>query len=101
MKVKVPKKIWIGATDYKIKLSEHLRIDEARFGCIDRRLGTITIDKYQRNTSRSVSFYHEVLHQINDDVTLHLDDDDIDRLATALNLFLVQNKLLELDWEEK
>ena len=98
MKILVPRIVWIGATDYKIKINPYLRVDEARLGCIDRRLGTISIDKNLRDSNKSASFYHEVLHAINDDSTLHLDDDTIERLANALNDFLFRNSILELDW---
>ena len=36
MKILVPRIVWIGATDYKIKINPYLRVDEARLGCIDK-----------------------------------------------------------------
>lgn len=99
----IPKKIKIGAYEYKIIYTEdHARIGSF-FGEIDNETQKIflTSERHIKQQAIEQAFLHEILHGIWKDKGLHQSDlkDKEEQIVTALSLglyqVLIDNKLLK------
>ena len=100
MKVKVPKKITIGAYDYKILLLRKLVYDYRLLG---QSLPDSQIIKVEYETSQQtkvVTLWHELVHSIGDVYNCGLEEANIDRIAQAIAAMLQKDFNLEFDWSE-
>lgn len=84
--MKIPKKVKIGAHWYKIV---YVVADEC--GSIDREKMCIFINPAYSKDTQEATFFHEVLHGINNE----LDHTVLEGLAEQLYAVLVENKLLK------
>ena len=96
--VRLPKTLKIGYAVYKVRRVPDLR-DEggaALWGSrnpnfVEIRIDGVLVDGHPHLFA---TLLHEVLHEVNDQCRLHLDEDNVNRLANGLAAFLQDNKLL-------
>ena len=100
MKVKIPKEIKIGTLDYTITLDPYIWKEDAQKGQVNYMKLTIKLDPQIPESQRSLTLIHEVIHIVCDNYNVHLDEDDVDRLAHGIGEFLFNNLDIEFDWSE-
>lgn len=99
MKVKIPQSVKIGNFNYKIKFTEHLKIDENWRGSCNQRTGLIEIDPIGGD-SMNRTFVHEVIHMIDFNYGCDLNEDTASRIAHGIAEFIFDNLGIELEWDD-
>ncbi len=99
MKVKISRKIQIGAHTYLVKRQANLIVDDNRDALAHHRLGFIGVDSALKGTQRDEAFLHEINEIINRVWGCHLEHDNMDRLAEGHLVFL-QQLGIEFDWSD-
>ena len=87
----IPNKVKIGGHIYKIVFEKESNLGTNDCGKTDRTKGIITIDTDLIQSEKESTFFHEVLHVINNEYK----EVEIDFLAMALYGFLKDNNLLK------
>lgn len=100
MKLKVKPSIRISPHSYKVCFTPDLIVTDEMRGQLNHYVGTLTIDTHLRLTQKEVTFWHEVLHGIDRNFSLHMTEDAIDNVAVGLTQFLQDNFDIELDFSE-
>ena len=95
-RIKVPKRIKIGAHDYSVGYRQHMKLDDNWRGACNQRTGEILIDPIGGDTINR-SLLHEVVHLIDFNYECILSEENISRLAHGMVEFL-ENLGIELDW---
>ena len=88
--MKIPKKVKLGGHNYKVKFTVNTGLNEENCADISRKTDTIYINSSLTKSQQEVSFFHEVLHGINNE----LSEVTIDSLAEQLYAFLKNNKII-------
>ena len=97
--MKIPKKVKIGAHDYKIIFRDDL--DDENFGVCRPKKLTIFIDEDAAQTQQEETFFHEVLHAIYSQVGLakqwdpEKEEKEVQVLGHAFYQFLKENDMLK------
>lgn len=90
--MKFPTKIKLGPHLYDVVLVPSLTSAEGQFGSASAWKHQILIDANVHQDEQWQILMHECLHTLNDDFHLAvMDDDAIDRMATVLLQFLIDN----------
>ena len=97
MKVKIPRKIKIGATPVFILRKQYLQGDEGFHGTFNRRTGELEIDSSLDGAIRDKSFAHEIMEVIKESYNLHTPEDDMSNIGNGWIEFLWQLGI-EFDW---
>jgi hypothetical protein len=100
MKLKVPRKIKLGIYTYKIKFDKTMVFTTGNCGEHRPADGEIALAPGQSSTALSQCFFHEVIHHINSQYKIGLDEDNIDRLATGWAEFTERGLGIQLDWSD-
>ena len=100
MKIKVPKRIKIGAHTYSIGLTPHLHCDEARYGSCNHRTQEIKIWSEAPPSLRDECLIHETIHISELCHRIEVSDSDIDRISHAVLEFLSRNLDIQFDWSD-
>ncbi len=97
MKVKVPNEIRIGAYKYKVEFNSHLCYDSNWAGSCCHREAKIVVDSLGSRQTLDITLIHEILHMIDKNYSIHIEEDNIDRIACGIMEFLTSLGI-ELDW---
>uniref|UniRef100_A0A6M3KLG6 SprT-like domain-containing protein n=1 Tax=viral metagenome TaxID=1070528 RepID=A0A6M3KLG6_9ZZZZ len=97
MIVKVPRSIKIGNFNFKVKFTEHLKVDDNWRGSCNQRKGLIEIDPIAGN-SMNRTLIHEVVHMIDFNYECGFDEDTTSRIANGVSELIFDNLGVELDW---
>ncbi len=100
MKVKIPPEIKVGIYNYQVKYTPNLHRDAAVYGRVCTNAGVLELDLDMPDHIKYTTFWHEVIHIVQDCYRLSLSDDDVDRLAQGLSQILLNNLGIELDFKE-
>jgi hypothetical protein len=100
MKIKIPRKIKLGIYTYKIMFDKTMILVDGNVGEHRPNSGVIALAPHMSNAGLYQSFNHEVLHHINSQYKLGLDEDAIDRLATGWAEFMERGLGIQLDWSD-
>lgn len=96
--MRLPKTLKIGYAVYKVRRVAGLQDREGHtlWGSRDPNAAEIKLDAVlvDGHPHLFATFLHEALHEVSDQYKLHLEEDDVDRLANGLAAFLQDNKLL-------
>ena len=99
MKIKVPKKIQIGAHTYKIKIDKNLKGDGNRYGEVNYRTQEITLWGGCNPSLMMETLLHEVIHIGEFAFRIAISDEDIDRVAETITMLLRNNLDIEFVWD--
>jgi hypothetical protein len=97
MKIVVPDKLKCGAYIYDLRMVKDLVVSSNQVGERRPHYSEIVIDEVLHPQQRDVTLLHEYIHLVDDVYVLHLEEDDIDRLAMGFMEFL-QSLGIELEW---
>lgn len=100
IKVKIPKKIKMGALMSKVKMSPLLRSDNGWRASLNQRTGVLEVDTELAGQIRDRSFYHEIVHKIDINYECGLNEENISRIANGLYEWEHDNLKIELSWED-
>lgn len=84
----IPKEVKIGARIYTVEEVDGDELDDA-CGDLSEPLQRIRIRAGMKQPAKELTFIHEVLHAMNDQV----EETDIGFWASAIHQFLIENKL--------
>jgi len=95
--VKIPTKVNIGGTTYKVKKVKGLTINNGPvWGYCDYKNHVIAVETDISNDVQEQAFLHECVHAINDvwgiDKDEDVDEGRVDRMAHGLHALINQNK---------
>jgi len=93
----VPRRIKIGPFSYDIKLVRGLRYYNGASGHITFEGGTVELDDVVREPMKSCHFLHEMVHAIDINASVGLDEDGVDRMANGF-AELLQQLGIKLDY---
>ena len=88
--MRIPKKIKVGGHIYKILLVDRNSFDENGIGEYLVEKNIIKISKDLPQNQRELTFFHEVLHALNN----QLEEKDVEFLAQGIYQVLSDNKML-------
>lgn len=100
IKIKVPQVIKIGCYSYKVLFRCNMRNDEGFEGACQHRLDEIAIEPTISPVRKVVVLLHEIIHLIDRNHEINLDDATTSRLANGLTELLLDNLHIEFDWED-
>ena len=97
--MKVPKKIKIGAFNYKIIQVDNMAEDFKLLGqaITDRQL--IKVEKGSNSQTKDVTLWHEVIHAISDVYNCDTDEHNIDRFAQGLTAIMKNDFGIKFEWD--
>ena len=99
-RIPAPKKIQVGAKTYKVKIVDDLARFEGSRGDVCHNRLEIKIEKRMIPSEKETTFWHEVMHSIDQVFLAHsVDEKSIDALANGLHQVL-QGMGIEIDWEK-
>ena len=97
--MRLPKTLKIGYAVYKVRRVVGLHDNEGHtlWGSRDPVASEIKLDGVlvDGHPHLFATLLHEALHEVNDQYRLHLDEDNVNRVASALAAFLQDNRLLK------
>ena len=98
MKVKIPSKIRVGAYEYSITL---VPMGEAynKLGQCYTSKELIKIDSESSYRIKCVTFWHEVLHAIDDVYRGEMKEEEMERLAQSLTAVMLNDMGIEFIWD--
>jgi hypothetical protein len=91
IKLPVPKQLVIGPHEYSVEFDHDIRMSDGHNGQISYRKKYIKLDPAEGQSERQIILLHEVLHGISDVFRVGLSEEDNDRVATGLVMFLRDN----------
>lgn len=97
-RIKIPKVIKLGIYPYKVTYQSNLKMDDGYAGVVNHRKLLIEIDPVQAKVHKDETLIHEVVHIIGNIHSIHLQEDDVDRIAQGMSEFLFNVLEVELDW---
>lgn len=100
IKVKVPKKIKIGAHKACLKVVKYSRCDDNYRAYYHERKGEMGFDWQLSPIQRDRDLGHEVTHMIDVDKMCNLSEENISRIGNGWIEFLRDNLGIELDWSD-
>jgi len=102
MKVKVPKKIKVGARTYAITFKENLLRDDGNRGCVYWHKQTVEISPILHKEQKDVTFLHECIHIIDEHMAgrTGLSEEVTNSIAEGLYQLLKDNLGIEFDWRD-
>ncbi len=89
----LPVAVNIGGHRFSVELVDVVNKYQPRRGEIRHLEGRILIDSSMMESRREQSLLHEILHEIDQQCGLGLEETDVGRLAEALYAVLVNNRL--------
>ena len=99
MKIKIPKKLKIGAIEYEVNMVAGLKLYRGNWGEAGYISHTIDIDNLLPDIDRMATYIHEALHVIDSEYVCGIDEDNIERLGNGV-LKIFQQLGIEFDWSE-
>ena len=100
MKIRIPKQIKIATHTYKVRLNSREAIAGGSAGLTKHIYEEIILDNLVPPSQLNQIFLHEVLHMIERYFVVKLEDNDIDRIAEGLAMFLFDNLGIEFVWDD-
>ena len=100
MKVKIPRKVNIGAYEYDVRYKKGMVKHSHSTGQCYTSDAKIWIDPDELKQVRDVTVMHEIIHCIGDVEMIQYGEGEIDRLAHCLTRILRDNFKLEFDWSD-
>ena len=98
MKVKIPRKVKIGAYDYTIKFVPNLVYDHKLLGQSLSDKQEIRIEPKTTKQTNAVTLWHEIIHAINGVYSCEIDESNTDRIAQGIAAILQSDFGIEFDW---
>jgi len=98
VKIKIPRKIRVGAYEYDVLAIKDLIYDHKLLGQALTDKETIKFDPSARYRVKCVTFWHEVIHAICDTYRLELKEEEIDRIAHGLVAVMIFDMGIEFEW---
>lgn len=89
--MKIPKKLKVGGSIYKIKLVNQIEIDPLCQGLTRYGDHVIEISENQGKQSRELTFLHELVHALLFHFNYEQNEDLVERLAQALYMVIKDN----------
>ena len=89
--MKIPKTLKIGGHVYKVVLQGSSKLDNVNIGCTSRKENEIVLDISLPQDQIEATFFHEVLHTLNNELAHPI----IDSLAEQLYQVFLDNHLLK------
>ena len=99
MKVKVPKYIEIGSLTGSVSFADNIRVDDGWRATYNQRTAKLEIDK-SCGMMTDRTFLHEVVHMIDINYEVDLNEQSISRIANGIYEFMINNLGLEFDWQD-
>ncbi|HOT31249.1 MAG TPA: hypothetical protein PLQ61_06765 [Bacteroidales bacterium] len=91
----IPEKVKIGCKDYEIEIVDKLLYLEGKTACgvINRNSCKIELSTAEAMSedSMNLTFFHEVLHGLEDFFDIDLTEEQIEKFAKGLYLFIKEN----------
>lgn len=100
MKVKIPRRVTVGAYEYELRMVDTLLRDDRLLGRCNSDTGIIEIEPSANTNIRAVTLFHEIIEAINLCYSCKMEHDDIDRMAHGLAATLQRDLGIEFDWED-
>jgi len=100
MIIKVPRKVKMASHTYGIKCDSRQSLSAGTCGLTRHIYQEIIMDPSWPLSQKNQTLLHEVMHLIERFWVVKLDDNDIDRIAEGLAVFLFDNLGIELDWSD-
>ena len=98
MKIKVPKRIKLGAYCYDLGYESNLATDKHFCGTIRFQRLKINIEPNMPESVKNVTLLHELFEGISDMYRCGLEDENCERLAQGMADFLFNSLGIEFDW---
>jgi hypothetical protein len=99
MKIKVPKSIRLGIYRYRIKFDHKMLMTSGNVGEHRPSAGEIALDPHMSDASMTHSMNHEVMHHINAQYKVGLDEDGIDRISMGWSEYMERCLGIKYDWK--
>lgn len=100
MKVPIPKEIKCGAHVYKVFYDTDILLDRHNVGMAYHDDHLIGIESRLKETTKDQCFLHELLEVIKRIYGVHMEHEDIDRVAEGFLDILRNGFHIEFDWSE-
>ena len=97
MIVKIPTKVRIGAYEYSISLTP-MGEDYNKLGQCSTSKESIKIDSESSYRIKCVTFWHEILHAIDDVYRGKMEEEEMERLAQSLTAIMLNEMGIVFDW---
>lgn len=97
-KIKIPKKIKLGSSYYRISLQKNLKLMDGVWGDLGYLRHRIDIDASLPNRDKAITLVHEFLHAIDREYSCSLDEKEVDRISNGFTALLLDNLGIEFDW---
>lgn len=91
--MKIPKSLKICGHEYKIEIDNNLMKNLNHYGTTSFVSQTITIDKSFPHSQVVDTLIHEIIHVIDDNIKIELEENNVCRLANLLSTTILDNKL--------
>lgn len=91
------KRLKVGSSVYSVEMKSPIDVAESYCGFIHYNKRKILLDKSLHGAELAETLMHEVVHGIDREIRLHLDEDSADRLARMMIQVIQDNpKLVEI-----
>ena len=97
--MKIPKVLKICGHEYKIEIDNNLMKHHDNYGISNSVSQVIKIDTSFSHSQTVDTLIHEIIHIIDNNMKIKLDEDNVCRLANLLSTTIIDNKLDFLDKE--
>ena len=92
--MQIPKQIKIGAFHYTIKIVKGIDYDNGCLGRLKPRKQIIEIEELSNSDQKNETLMHEIIEEINTQLSLKLEHDNINRLGMMLYMVLKDNDMV-------